>query len=310
MTKPLRMPRQESIRRRSRRVCLFGTCLLMVCTTRAFADGPRVDPRIFIAAPDSPVATVGTRKQTRAKAALVLPLVGGPFDSGFSLRIPAFIELHNVLGAKIPSEFWRGRITLDGSVGFPSALGEGSFYRMGVALEHESDHSSISGYDGFLKLNSAALSNEATLDLGNGFTFFAGLTAHFHLSSCTVQAAICSSGGGTTFESRAFEVSLDGVLDKTLGLGFRAFTAVHAARMFGHRYVANEQRGVVDLGVAWTTKSKGTFQLYGTGFVGTEVGFFRGSGDRPQWNIIRAFGEGAPTGQEAVQLGGGIRWAP
>lgn len=274
-----------------RGVVLVVVAAALVVTPQAHADDTRVDTRLFSAAPDSPVAMVGTRDQLRAKAALVLPLVGGPFEPGFTLRLPAFVELHNAFGSSIPSELWRGRISLDATWGVADIAGPGSFYRWGLALEHESDHISLGGTGGFLKLNGAALRNELVLALGRGFTFLGALTARLHLFSCTVDAALCARDGGGAFASRAFEVNTDATVAKGLGRGFYAFSSIHGARMFQHAYVVAERRVVLDLGAALATGTRGTFQLYGTAFAGTDVGFLRGRGER-------------------FELGAGIRWSP
>lgn len=240
---------------------------------------------------------VGTRSnRVRTKVGVVLPLYGGGFEPGFFLRVPGFIELHNVRPAWIPNQLWRGRISVEGGWGWEDLLGD-AFFRLALALEHESDHGSESPYRGFLNLNSVALRGEAVFDLGKGLTLFGSITNRLHVHTCTIRPSTCAATGGER-GARAYELSLDATLDQKLGrarltpFGFHLFGSLHADVMFPTpRIVIAEKRAVLDVGIALATEKKGTFQLYATAFAGSDVGFFRGQ-------------------RELVELGAGLRWSP
>src|SRR5688572_22712588 len=251
------------------RVALVALVALLATRT-AHADGPlaSVDPRILSANPDSPVSLLAWRSQLRGKVAIVIPLVGRPMERGLVLRVPAFIELHNVDGSAIPSELWRGRIVADASYGWQANVGARFFFRTGAALEHESDHTSVARYVGFSNLNSLALRNEATFDLGRGLTLFISPVTRIHLHTCTRSSAYCAIDGGSR-GTRAFEAAIDATVVKELAtlpaLGdLHGFLSLHGAWLFPHDTALEEQRVTSDVGVALATPRAGTFQILAT----------------------------------------------
>lgn len=276
-------------------LALASAVVVLGCAIDARAEPALLDTRPLSASPDSPVAMIGTRRQVRTKVGVVLPLYGGGFEPGLFLRLPGFIELHNVRGGVIPNQLWRGRLAIEGGFTWEDLFGQ-LFFRLALALEHESDHGSESPFRGYVHLNSLSLRGETVLDLGNGLSLFASLTNRLHVHTCTISPVTCSISGGDR-GARAYEIAIDAVLDQKLGnarspVGFHLFGSLHGDMILPTpgRVIA-ERRAVLDVGIALATARRGTFQLYGTTFAGTDVGFLRGQ-------------------RELVELGMGFRWSP
>ena len=291
-----------------RRAILVGTATsLFTVTAAAHAEPPgeprpepRPDPRVFSASPESASTSIGWRSQLRGRIGVAIPIVAESADGageGFALRLPAFIELHNFTSSAIPYQLWRGRLVLDGTFAWrihawptPAPL-----LRVGLAVEHESDHSSVSTRPGFVNLNSLSVHGDAVVPLGERVVFYASALARFHVLTCTRDPVLCESkngvGGSRAFET-GVEANITGALSPVSGDNlWRLFAATYATFLLPSELAVPERRVTLDAGAAVATRRRGTFQFFATSLFGDDVGFLRAAG-------------------QVVQAGAGVRWTP
>lgn len=262
---------------------------------------PRPDPRVFSASPDSASTSIGWRSQLHGRIGVVIPFVGetaGGAGEGFALRLPAFIELYNFTASAIPYQLWRGRLVLDGSFAWRTRTDDPNapLWRVGLALEHESDHSSVSVPRGFVNLNSISVHGDGVVPLDARTVFYASAVARLHVLTCTRDPVLCDEKNGAG-GSRAFEASVEADLSHALSTPtddedlWLLFAATYATFLLPSELAVAERRATLEAGVADATRSRGTFQLFATSLFGDDVGFFRGT-------------------RQMVEVGGGIRWTP
>ncbi|MBX3264456.1 MAG: hypothetical protein KF782_32590 [Labilithrix sp.] len=260
----------------------------MLGSTSAAAEPAQVqvEARRLSANPDAPTMALFWRKELHGKVGASLPLIGGP--RGFSVELPAFVELHNRTSSFVPYQYWRGRVSLEAT--HRAALDERSALGLSVLAEHESDH--VSGPPGhFLNKNGVAFRSDLTWLFGSSALTVSSIP-RLHLRTCTLVARVCSDAGGrggsAGFE-QTIEVVFDGGWAPREAGNLRYFVAAAASWVLPHRLVAEERRAVLELGLSSRRRERGLLQLYVTGLAGNELGYLR-----------------ATTGN---QLGLGVRWA-
>jgi hypothetical protein len=188
----------------------------------------------------------------------------------------------------LPHQYWRGRIELRGGYTTPiddSAGADPTLLRVGLGLEHESDHATDRSLGGFLSFHDVLAFGELDVPLGAGVTLMSltGLRALF--LSCTRLGAGCSGADG----DGSVEVHADVRLaQETDPIGW--FVSVFGAYLVPHGPLIEEWRIAGRIGVTLTRPSLGTLQLYGEGMAGNDVGLLRA--DRSVW------------------AGGGLAWTP
>ncbi|MFO0561364.1 MAG: hypothetical protein U0269_25325 [Polyangiales bacterium] len=248
------------------------------------------DARILSAAPDAPVAALEWRNTLRGTVGVRIPIVGALHSTGFLLQLPAQIELHNADQAQpVPWQYWRGRLALEAA--YRAAVASAArplVLAATFAIEHESDHAST-GEPGLVNLNSLSLRGDLSTALGP-HVFTAALLTRLHVLTCTRHPIYCGNYGGGA-GSVTFETALDLVFDARLSLSspFRFFAALHGGWLVANALALQERRLALHLGFAVRPEQRGLFQLYATGQLGEDVGYFRYNG--PQ-----------------AQFGGGFRW--
>lgn len=264
------------------------------------------EPRDFSASPELAATSIGWRSQLRGRIGVVIPIAGGAREAGFGLRLPAFIELHNVREDAIPYQLWRGRLVLDatwtwlggGGDEGDETVGENedaTVYRVGVAVEHESDHSSVFVYPGFLNLNSTSVHGDIVTSLARDVTLFVSAQARLHFLTCTVDPIVCGNGeggiGDRTFEAAGEASITDSFAKSDDGAVPMLFASTFASVLLPHALARSEKRITFELGGALATARRGTFALLATSLLGDDVGYFRAT-------------------RSVFQLGGGFRWTP
>lgn len=252
------------------------------------------DARVLSASPDAPTLALAWRGALRGTVGARIPIVAPLAGTGFLLQLPALIELHNNdTSQPVPWQYWRGRLALEAIYRADVRLGAIPAALSGsLALEHESDHESFgsgAAWARFVYLNSVAVRGDLTLALGLHSLTFAAI-ARAHVLTCTRNADECGRLGGgvgdATFESQ-FDVVFDGTI--VPNRPYRLFVALHGAWLARNARAATERRLSLDAGFTVRATDRGMFQLYLSGFVGNDVGLFRG-------------------GADVAQFGAGFRW--
>jgi hypothetical protein len=233
------------------------------------------EARRLSASPDHPVFSLGWRSHLHATVGAELSVFGAD-EPGFFLRVPAMVELHNVVDNAAPNNLWRGLLGVE--------LGH-RFARWSVALliQHESDHEtadlarhvpSNAAPAGFYQLNSVGMRADWPLALANE-RVVASATARLHVFSCTIGVARCADGVG----SRAFEAAADLVWSGRPGAAasgtIEPLIAFHADWLVPAGLVRDEHRFILDAGACLRTKGRGMIELVATGWLGSEVGYIR-----------------------------------
>jgi hypothetical protein len=193
------------------------------------------------------------------------------------------VELHNEPqpDSFVPNEFWRARVAAESW--WSPRRGRSLSLELGLAVEHESDHSTarVDSTWGFATLNDLGLKELLVLDLGL-IALGLGLEVDLYAWSCTRHPQQCTSYGGTTSVGGAASLVADfaGSL-----FGWQPFVALDGSGIFGHGEVQPEERLVLHAGGWHARESSGLWQLYLLGFFGHEVGVHRS-------RSVRALGAG------------------
>jgi hypothetical protein len=235
------------------------------------AEGRRLS-----ASPDSPVFSLGWQSHLHATLGADLPVFGGD-GPGFVLRIPAMVELHNVVDNAAPNNLWRGLLGVE--LGYRFAL-----WSLGFQIQHESDHEtadlarhvpSVAAPAGFYQLNSVGLHVEVPLVLAHE-RVIASAVARFHVFSCNVNVARCASGvGSRTVEASAEVVWSGGAGPRATG-ALEPVIALHVDWLVAAGLLRDEHRFILDVGAWLRTEGRGMIQLVAIGWLGSEVGYIRG----------------------------------
>ncbi len=243
--------------------------------------------RALSASPNRPAFELEYRSAWRAALGAELPLAGRRSRDEWAFELVPLVELHNEPhpDSFVPNEFWRARIGAEGW--WTPRRGRPLSFELGLAVEHESDHSTarVDSTWGFTTLNDLGMKELLVLDLGL-LAVGLGLELDLFAWSCTRHPQQCTSYGGATSVGGAGYLVVDfaGSL-----FGWQPFVALDGSGIVGHDELGPEERLVFHAGVH-AAKSSGIFQLYLLGFFGHEAGIDRS-------RSIRA-------------LGGGFAWSP
>lgn len=233
------------------------------------------DARRLSASPDNPVFSLGWRSHVHATVGADLPVFGAD-DRGLFLRIPATVELDNVVDNAAPNNLWRGILGVE--LGYRFAR-----WTIGFRVEHESDHEtadlvrhvpSDAAPAGFYQLNSVGVRVDAPLDLAK-VRVVASTMARLHVFSCTESVTRCADGVG----SRALEAAADLVWSGRRGASatgrIEPLIAFHADWLVHAGLVRDEHRFILDAGACLSTSQVAMIQLVATAWLGSEVGYIR-----------------------------------
>jgi len=264
--------------------------LSLLAASPAGADPARAqaEARLLSANPDSPTSAFFWRDELHGKLGAPIPLLGE--RTGFSLQLPALIELHNARPSLVPYQFWRARVSLEA---IHRRVLDGGRFVLGTSIlaEHESDH--VSGPPGhFLNRNGVAFRLDFTWMFGDD-ALTASSIARMHLRTCTLVPILCDRGGGregsAAFEQTA-EVVFDGGWGNRCAGRPRYFLSAMGSLLPAHRLAGEEKRAVAEVGLSVRRPEHGLLQVYFTGLAGNEIGYLRHLTD--------------------TQVGLGVRWAP
>ena len=233
-------------------------------------DLPRV--RALFADADAPVFALTFRGAMRAKLGSLLPLVRGESQPGFFLALSPLVELHEPNGSDriVPSQYWRAHISLDPSYAWQ---GDTDSYRLGLIIEHESDHESAHRYSrpGFLTLNALGARGQAQWTLG-ALRIGASPALRFYAISCTSDRARCENLTGDMSFGGQLELSLDAPSVALLGL--HPFASLSGFAILRHALVRGESHTELHLGL-WNRLSALLMQLFVLAYAGNDVGIKR-----------------------------------
>ena len=222
--------------------------------------------------PNTPTFGLGWRNAVRGQLGATLPLWASPESEGLVFALSPLIELHEPARSPqaLPSQYWRARVTLSGAV---VIVTDSAAYRIGLALEHESDHETAHAYSspGFLALNAATLGALASFQAGD-FALSVAPSARMYVASCTRERSACRNFQGAA--------SAGGQLDLTLsapGLDLWELVPFASASGFGvlpHAAIGGETHVEVHLGLAYEARFL-LIQLFALGYFGNDVGITR-----------------------------------
>jgi len=269
------------------------TLILLFQGFPALAESPTVMAVEQISAsPDAPVFGFIWRQAPRATLAATLPILGSDPDSTIGLRITPFVELYNRPHAALvlPNENWRGRVTGElwrlWTAGDKGAAAE-RWLRVGLAYEHESDHSSVRGNAprlAFRTLNDLNVRVSASTSPARRLVASAELDSRLFVFSCTQPDIECLNN----LKAVSYGGSLDVVSQLRFGNDWHAFWSMSLSWIVANAELVSELRLVSNWGV-WKRRG-GMWQLFVLAYLGSEVGLDRD--------------------KSLQQVGLGIRWAP
>ena len=256
------------------------TVLGVALLARVAAAEPGLDQdRALGASPDpaSPAFELGWRNGLRGEAGARIPILRHDDRLGFSLEIPAFIELHNDGAiAPVPYEYWRGHV---GVMAAERWLAGAWTLRVHGVVEHESDHD----------LHGQWIYYEA---IGGGFAATRALAtvqltlvaqAVLLVETCTLSVACTNQDG---LGDASVQPSLAAIASYR-----RWFAALYADATPANGRVAGEARVIVHAGYALEAGTRGAWQFFAQLLGGREVGI-----DSVNGNELR--------------FGAGVRWEP
>lgn len=228
--------------------------------------------RTLAADADQPLFGLAFRGAVRAKLGSLLPLVGSESASGFLLSLSPMVELHEPSGSDqvLPSQYWRARVSLDPSYAWQ---GEAASYRLGVGIEHESDHETAHSYSqtGFFTLNAAVVRGQTQWKLG-GLRVSLLPALRLYAISCTSDREQCEEFAGDV----SFGAQIDFVLDvpETSLAGLYPFVALSGFAIINHDQVQGERHVELHFGL-WRRVEALLMQLFLSAYAGNDVGVTR-----------------------------------
>src|SRR5262249_3073985 len=246
------------------------------------------------ASPDAPVFGFIWRGAPRATLSAALPIVGVSPEATSGLRLTPFVEIHNSGNSTllIPNENWRGRLSLEGWRLWRARekVEDGPWLRGGVAVSHESDHSSMRLDaprldSSFRMLNDLAIRTAAGTSADNTISLTAELDSRLFFLSCTHPSVDCRD----YFNAFGYGGGLELTSQMRLQKGWHAFCSLSFSWIVPSGDLMKELRVVTHLGF-WKRMMGGTWQMFVLGYSGNDVGIMRDTTLR--------------------QAGLGIRWAP
>ncbi|MFC1641219.1 hypothetical protein ACFL5O_00825 [Myxococcota bacterium] len=252
-------------------------------------DTPFRQARKLTASTEAPLFGLEWRDAARGRLGTEIPLWGQRVVCPFTVQWVPLLELHNEPHppSVVPHESWRARLNLEAWWRVRSRPRMTS--ELGLALEHESDHATSRHGSAawFLSLNDLALRSAHTWIL-SWTALTLGTDARLYLETCT-QPGSCEGLSGKTTVGGALSLSADfGAVAQWYG--WSPFLAMEVAVLAAHKTVHSERRWVAHSGVWRLTRTAGLWQLFLLGFVGHDVGIYRG--------------------RQVRQVGAGLRWAP
>jgi hypothetical protein len=278
-----------------RRLTLWGCFVLMVdaASVRAESEAFRL-PETLSASPNAPAFGYIWRKESRIVLSLAIPILGASPDARWGLHLTPFLELHNRPGSYslVSNEEWRGRAMLElwRSWVRGSDPNIAPWLRLGLGLEHESDHATVRRevpvppYS-FRQLNDVAFHTTVSTAIEQQWFVSGELTSQLFFGSCTQPQVDCLQHWDTSYGG-----SLDLVVQRLLGSQtWRAFASFSFSWIVPAGRVIGESRLVSNVGV-WNRAWLGAWQLFVLGFFGHDVGIGRE--------------------QVVYQWGAGVRWNP
>ncbi len=229
--------------------------------------------RAFAADADAAAFGMLYRDSVRAQLGAALPLFGDGAHDGLGLELAPLVELHEPRHSTqpLPSQYWRARLPLELSWGWSTVS---TRYRLGVVLEHESDHESSHAYSkaGFLALNDAALSLRAGYALGD-YQLFAGARARLYVVSCTRARSRCQNFRGDSSAGAQLDLLL---LGPSWGRSrLRPLLAASGFGILSNAGVAGESHAELHLGIALPMRWL-DLQAFLLAYTGNDVGILRG----------------------------------
>jgi hypothetical protein len=252
--------------------------LALAALSLAARADPLGEARRLSASPDNPVFSLGWRDHLHVTLGAEIPVFGGE-GPGFYLRVPAMVELHNVVDNAAPNNLWRGLLGVELGVRFAR-------WSLGFQIQHESDHETVdlvrqvpndAAPAGFLQLNSVGVRADWPLALAQQ-RIAASAVARLHVLSCTIDVARCANGAGG-WGSRAFEATADLVWSGSAAASpagsVEPVIAFHADWLVPAGLVRDEHRFILDAGAWLRTEQRGLVQLVAVGWLGSEVGYLR-----------------------------------
>ncbi|HEX7478660.1 MAG TPA: hypothetical protein VF331_12695 [Polyangiales bacterium] len=228
--------------------------------------------RALAADADAAVFGMAYRGSVRAQLGAFLPVIGDEATDGFNFGLAPLVELHEPLHSlqPLPSEYWRARLPVEASWGFGAAAAR---YRVGLALEHESDHESSHAYSkaGFLTLNDAALVLRTGLRLG-ALQLFTAARLRGYVVSCTRTRSTCENFRGDASAGAQLDLVL---LGPSLGrTRLSPFAAVTGFGLLAHAGIGGETHLELHAGVTIPTRWL-EVQSFALLYVGNDVGLLR-----------------------------------
>jgi len=258
---------------------LFVFGLLNAAPVRAEPHAFRLVDTVS-ADPNAPAFGYIWRKGSRVVLGLAIPLIGGAPTALWGVKVTPFVELHNRPGSfsLVSNEEWRGRASLEVWRAWVRGADPdtGPWVRLGLGIDHESDHASVQREIpfpafSFRQLNDVAL--RATVSTASDRRFIASgeLGSMLFLASCTQPRVDCLQHWDTSYGG-----SLDLVLQRILSPSkkWRAFAATSLSWIVPAGRVTRESRIVLHVGV-WNRSLIGAVQIFALGFVGNDNGISR-----------------------------------
>lgn len=273
-----------------------GILLLLLLTSPAWADPIDVADKLS-ADPDYPAVGLSFRDHPGATVGAPVPVIGDG-GSGWTLRVPIMVELHNRLNNVAPNNYWRGLIGVEAGYRFDAPNPRLGHARLVLRLNHESDHATwgvaVKHDDqslGFYEFNSLGAGGSIPFAWLTQ-TFVASAETRIHLVTCNTNLGRCGTGvdgwGSVGLELRG-ELVWPGPSSGVPGR-WSPMAALFIDWLPPHALIRTERRLVAHVGIYLPTERRGTFELYLLGWWGNDVGFLRQ--------------------QRIAQTGFGVRWSP
>lgn len=272
---------------------LITSALLSIFQAHAESPVVTVTEQLY-ASPDAPVFGFIWRGAPRATLSAALPLVGVAPEATSGLRLTPFVEIHNSDNSTlvIPNQNWRGRLSLEGWRLWraQAKTEDGPWLRAGVAVTHESDHSSAREdaprlISSFRMLNDLAVRMAASTSAENTIVLTGELDSRLFFLSCTHPSVDCRD----SFNAFGYGGGLELTSQLRLQKGWHAFWSLSFSWIVPSGDLLKELRVVTHLGL-WKRMMGGTWQMFVLGYSGNDVGIMRDT--------------------SLQQVGLGIRWAP
>lgn len=272
---------------RSRCLLTLGTMLAVLQTGQAQAqDAANKYTSAVSADPNAHYAAYSWRHGARGRLGIVVPVIDSD-DSGAFVGLPFLFELHNRESTDpvwLAHSFWRARI---GAVGGYQARLDDFVIRVGMGLEHESNHATDRDWGGFLSFHNVLLFGSLSW-LDTLLEMRGTLGTRLLLLSCTRVHYGCTDDTGSTGAEIYLDVWIRSRMEDESILG--AFGGLYGSYANGGEALFAERRFAMRGGGLLRLNEFGVFQLYGEALAGHDVGL-----DRQQ---------------SGLWLGVGIGWAP